>query len=253
MKDKVINYDDTVIDELNSLLLDFTFNSSTYNDELYTTNYASKIIQELKNNHECYLEIINQAKSYFQKLGEAENVHQPEFIKTAITSASLSAANGVVKNYTKSSSGTGKKNITLNGKVKGSAGIYNDKINVYKTADSKIDAISEIENNTDVTIIGIENDMYKIKLTDGKIGYISKNDIEVSNIIGIGNIFTNDSSVNIYLDSSLSNVVTKANNGSSIRIMGEENSMFKVLINDKIGYVKKSEVIIKSIGDSNGI
>lgn len=252
MKDKVINYDDTVIDELNSLLVDFTFNSSAYNDELYTTNYASKIIQELKNNHECYLEIINQAKSYFQKLGEAENVHQPEFIKTAITSASLSAANGVVKNYTKSSS-TGTKNITLNGKVRSAAGIYNDKINVYKTADSKIDAISEIENNTDVTIIGIENDMYKIKLTDGKIGYISKNDIEVSNIIGIGNIFTNDSSVNIYLDSSLSNVVTKANNGSSIRIMGEENSMFKVIINDTIGYVKKVDVIVKSIGDSNGI
>lgn len=252
MKDKVINYDDTVIDELNSLLLDFTFNSSTYNDELYTTNYASKIIQELKNNHECYLEIINQAKSYFQKLGEAENVHQPEFIKTAITSASLSAANRVVKNYTKSSS-TGTKNITLNGKVRSVAGIYNDKISVYKTADSKMDAISEIENNTDVTIIGIENDMYKIKLTDGKIGYISKNDIEVSNIIGIGNIFTNDNSVNIYLDSSLSNVVTKASNGSSIRIMGEENSMFKVLINDTIGYVKKVDVIVKSIGDSNGI
>ena len=38
MKDKVINYDDTVIDELNSLLVDFTFNSSTYNDELYIMN-----------------------------------------------------------------------------------------------------------------------------------------------------------------------------------------------------------------------
>ena len=247
MKDSVIEYDDTVIEELNSLLLDFNFNSSNYNDELYTTNYANNIIQELLNNHQLYLEIINEASNYLKKLNEAESVIQPDLDNDVETTKANNSENS---NYNYGVVGTSIMNaVALIGKVV-SSNFSNNKIKVYEQSNSKLDVISEIKNNTNVTITGVENDMYKIQLTDGEIGYISKNDIEVSNICGLGSIATNDNSVSIYLDSNSTNEAATINNGALINIIGEENSMFKILVDNKVCYVKKSDVVIKSIGES---
>ena len=164
----VVNYDESVVSEIQGNDFALTIVASAFSNEIYTNNYIKNLFDALDQSIENCVTTINQANIYFEKLAESEGIEQPELIDL-----SFMMVGNVV-------------DVTANAQVVTQNA--NGNLNIHSNSQSINSNVTEsISNGTSVKVIGEENGMYKIEYGDGKIGYVSKDYIKINEDVNLNN------------------------------------------------------------------
>lgn len=215
--DKVINYDDSILTEINNKDFKLSINASNFSNEYYTVDYINSIFTALRNCCDTCDNAINNINVYFTKQSEVENIIQPDLInidfllegnvdttindnvkeiKTLekeniknslgyIGSSSISGGGYSDKSFTQS-------NVSINHSVIDGSKMMHGKVklredlkyvNVFSSSNNSSNVSALIANGAEIKIIGEENNMYKIIYGEklDNVGYISKDYIEINN------------------------------------------------------------------------
>ena len=267
-KDKVINYDDSIVSEINDKNFKLSINASSFSSEYYTVDYINSIFAALNNCCNICDSAINNIKAYFTKQSEIENIREPDLINIDFmldgnvnisindevnefkkdldievereekdskdyemlgNSGNKGSYNSTNKHFTQSEG----LNINIDGSKMITAKIVlNTTIFTGATLSSSIASI--IRNETDVKIIGEENGMYKIIYGENleNIGYVSKDNIK-------------DINVETGMMSEIKNIQIITESNQSLRVYSSSN------LNSSNGDILSSGANIKIIGEVN--
>ena len=132
-------------------------------------------------------------------------------------------------------------------------------LNVRAEAGTQYEVITHLKNGQEVEICGEVDSWYKINI-DGKIGYVSKEYIERSNLninnagensaSGTGHVVNVSSSLNIRQSASTSSaIVGTLKNGQSFNIIGKSGGWYHIQVNGVTGYVS-GEYVQEGAGSS---
>lgn len=216
-EDKVINYDDSIVTEINNKDFKLSINASNFSNEYYTVDYINSIFSALRNCCDTCDNAINNIKVYFNKQSEVENIKQPDlinidFLLEGNLDTTINDKTEENKILEKSKE---KNNLSFfGGSIAGSSShngftqdtVSNDKsvsvidgtklihgkvklredlkyVNVFSSSDNSSNVSALIANGAEIKIIGEENNMYKIIFGEkfDNVGYIPKDYIEINN------------------------------------------------------------------------
>ena len=286
-EEKIINYDDSIVTEINNKNFKLNINASNFSNEYYTVDYINSIFTALNNCCETCDSAINNIKLYFEKQSETENIVQPDLLNIdfllegSVNTAINDETKEIVEDSGVEISREDEESYNnLGGSSSHSSGSYRehftqqDNFNVsidgtkmitakivinasiFTLANLNSTVSSVIRSDTEVKIIGEENNMYKIIYGDNLeyIGYVSKDSIkdinvEAGNISEIKNAQIHSASneaLKVYNSSNLNSSngdILKS--GTNIKIISEQNNICKIIYGDsfdKIGYISKNYV-----------
>ena len=122
-------------------------------------------------------------------------------------------------------------------------------------ASTSSSVIGYLTNNSSVNVKGEEGNWYKIEFK-GSIGYVSKDYIQVSGVVGTTtNNTTSSSEGTVNVTSSLrvrsgagtnSSVLGYLGNGTKVKITGESGDWYQINYNNQTGYVSKAYVSVSN-------
>ena len=166
------------------------------------------------------------------------------------------------------------KEITESSTVSATGKVVNvtSNLRVRSGASTSASVLGYITNNTSVSIVGVEGSWYKIKYNSG-YGYVHKDYISVdgsssdntNNNASDGNNNSSETVINktgyVYNVSSALNVRSEAStsstvlgtlySGSSVNIIGESGSWYKIKYNSGYGYVHKDYISVDGSSSDN--
>ncbi len=128
-------------------------------------------------------------------------------------------------------------------------------LRVRSGASTSSSVIGYLTNNSSVNVKGEEGNWYKIEFK-GSIGYVSKDYIQVSGVVGTTtNNTTSSSEGTVNVTSSLrvrsgagtnSSVLGYLGNGTKVKITGESGDWYQINYNNQTGYVSKAYVSVSN-------
>ena len=127
-------------------------------------------------------------------------------------------------------------------------------LRVRSGASTSSSVIGYLTNNASVNIKGEEGNWYKIEFKNS-IGYVSKDYVQVSGVVGTTTTITSSSEGTVNVTSSLrvrsgastsSSVLGYLGNGAKVKITGESGDWYQINYNNQTGYVSKAYVSISN-------
>ena len=166
------------------------------------------------------------------------------------------------------------KEITESSTVSATGKVVNvtSNLRVRSGASTSASVLGYITNNTSVSIVGVEGSWYKIKYNSG-YGYVHKDYISVDGsssdntnnnasngnnnssetvINKIGYVYNVSSGLNVRSEASTSSTILGTlYSGSSVNIIGESGSWYKIKYNSGYGYVHKDYISVDGSSSDN--
>ena len=265
--DRIISYDDGIVSEINGNNFELIINESSFSNELYTTDYIRSVFKSLESGCLNCIATIEQANEYFQRINETEGIPQPDLIAFAVDFIGTIGSNGMV--VTKDLNGrlNVHSDATLVGtNVTGTISngtdikIIGEENGMYKIeyGDGKTGYVSKdyIKENGSITV-GDSVDTSSVlnaesnntnEVPAATISDTSSFDVSSSEPI-VGNVVTNNPNGHLNVHSTndfeSNSVIEMIDNGSEIKILGEDDKMYKIAYGKdfkNFGYVSKNYI-----------
>ena len=247
MTDKIINYDDAIITEINNKDFKLTINASSFSNEFYTVDYINSIFNSLKTCCNVCNTIVRETENYFNGIDEIGETPQPDLIdlKMIFVGEAIAVDNAIIE-----SSNNVEESVASNG----SSSLPNLSDNKTNTSNTEsviggltASGLPNLSNNTS----GKSNNDKVISIKP------SSNTIGENKIINAKIILNNNERLNVFFDSNNnSSPIESITSDTQIKVIGEDNNMYKIIYGnnlDKIGYVSKDYIDLISIDNQGSI